>query len=139
MSTPDNADAEKLLREQLDGEPWPEPIPLDAMPDVPSFPDGVFVGVFADYLAGLAEAYQTPLDLPAMLALGVVSGALAQRLRLQVRDGWAEEPVLWPLVLQDSGARKSPVLAALMRPIHAWEEHEGREQAPAPPLRHLTR
>ncbi len=130
MSNPD-VDPEALLQQQLDGEPWADPVPLDAMPDVPSFPDGVFVGAFADYLAALAEAYQTPFDLPAMLALGVVSGALAQRLRLQVHDGWTEEPVLWVLVLQDSGTRKSPVLVALMRPVHTWEEHQGREQAPA--------
>jgi len=125
----EHIDAEKLLRSELAGEPWPEPVPLDTMPDVPPFPVGVFVGQFGDYLAALAEAYQTPYDLSAMLALGVASGALAHRLRLEVREGWTEEPVLWPLVLQESGSRKSPVLSALMRPVHAWEREEGRKLA----------
>jgi hypothetical protein len=117
------------LQELADSLAWPEPKPLESASVPPPFPTGVFTGDVANFIVGLAETYQTPVDLPAALALGVVSATLMQRINLRVSEDWIEEPVLWCLVVQDSGARKSPVLAALLKPVRTWEQEEGKRQA----------
>jgi hypothetical protein len=98
-------------------EPWPAlsvarpPFPLDALPsDVRRFVDAV------------AEETQTPVDLAAVTALGVVS--IAANGPLEVDCGtWRERCLgLWTLTALDTGEHKSAVLNAVAEPLLTIED-----------------
>lgn len=99
-----------------DDQPWPSlsarevpPFPLDALP-----PDAA---LFAE---SVAVATQTPVDLAAIIALGVMSAA---SLGAGVVDcgGWEEELALYLMVALPSGERKSAVLREVCAPLQRLE------------------
>lgn len=96
--------------------------PLDALP--PS------VGLFAE---AVAEETQTPPDLAALVALGVISAASIGG-AIEIDCGtWTEEVALYILAVMPSGDRKSAVLRLVVAPL-AMIERELRDEA-APQIR----
>ncbi|MCK6545639.1 MAG: DUF3987 domain-containing protein [Thermoanaerobaculia bacterium] len=78
-------------------------------------------------------ALQVPPDLPALLALSVISTAVAKRFEVEVRAGWIEPLNLYALVALASGTRKSVVFEAATAPVVAYEfEHVRRARAAEP-------
>lgn len=100
---------------------WPEPLPLDEKVDLPDFPAWALPPVLGDYVDALAVETQTPVDLPAMLVLAVLSLALARKFQAVVRPGWFEALALYVVVALGSGNRKSAVFDSVTVPV---EQHE---------------
>ena len=97
-------------------EPWTElaaptlsPFPLDALP--------ADVALFAE---AVACQTQTPIDLAAIVALGVLSAAAVGAGAVDCGN-WEEELGLYLMVALPSGDRKSAVLREVIRPLHTIE------------------
>lgn len=99
---------------------WDDPMPLDDRP-LPDFPVDALPPVFRAWVEAEAEAVQVPAALPACLALGVASMALA-RADVRIKGGWEEPSNLYIGVAMDSGNRKSAVFRDAMAPTVAWEK-----------------
>jgi replicative DNA helicase len=106
---------------------WEPPIPFGAPGDVPAFPVEVLPSWLGEYVAAVATATQTPLDLAGMLALAVLATVAAGAVEVEARSGWREPLCLFVAVGMDAGSRKSSVFTALTRPVADFE----RDQAAA--------
>jgi hypothetical protein len=89
----------KILR------PTPPPFPLDALPSS--------VATFAQ---AVAAAHETPVDLGAIAALGVLSAA-ALGIVVECGPALTQELALYLIVAMPSGDRKSTVLSAAVAPL----------------------
>jgi hypothetical protein len=123
---PPNGARAPAAEEQGDPEPdlWPEPIPLGAVPTVPPFPVEVLPRWLGEWVDAVAEAFQVPPDLPAMLSLAVAGAALAKKYNVVIRDGWMEPLNLFTVVALPPGERKSAVFREAVKPVNAFEQEE---------------
>ena len=113
--------AEVAALTEADARGWPNPAPLSATPDLPTFPVWAFPDWLAEYTARLAEATQTPPDLAGSLALAVLAVAAGGKVWVQGRPGWTEPTNLFTLVVLPPGNRKSEVYKHMTAPIRAAE------------------
>src|SRR5262245_10070793 len=72
-------------------------------------------------VAAMAEQAQTPVDLPALASLAVLSAA-ALGTTIECRGGWTEQIGLYLIVAMPSGERKSTVLRAVTKPLLKIEQ-----------------
>jgi len=111
----------EALSDQAQG--WEEPpVPLDAVPVLPSFPADVFPSWIEAEISALAEFTQTPRDLAAMVVLGVLAAACSRCAIVEVTPGWSEPTNLYVLPAMASGSRKSPVYSPLVQPLLSAEK-----------------
>lgn len=101
-------------------EPWEPPIPFHQA-ELPPFPTDVLPTWLRDMVEAEAEFTQTPADLAAMIGLACCALAVAKRVVVQPRPGWAEPLNLWTMVQQRPGTRKSQVFADMTAPVQAFE------------------
>ncbi len=94
---------------------------------LPAFPTHALPPAVENWVAAVSEEAQTPEDLAAMAALGVLSAA---GMGAAVVDcgTWTEELALYLLTSMASGDRKSTVQRAAAKPLQALER-ERREDA----------
>ncbi len=104
---------------------WEPPIPLGQF-DLPDFP----LGALREFCAAVAESYQVPVDLPAMLALAVAGAALAKRIEVHVRGDHVEPVNLFVAVAMEPGERKSAVFRVVSAPLAEYEREENERLAP---------
>lgn len=102
---------------------WHKPIPFDEY-TLPPFPVHVFPGWLRDYVEGVAESTQTPIDAPGMAALSVLSTALAKRFYVRLTGEWSESLNTYTILALPPGNRKSSVFKALQEPIIHYEKEE---------------
>jgi hypothetical protein len=110
---------------------WEPPIPIGAAGDVPGFPVEVLPGWLGEYVAAVATATQTPLDLAGMLALAVLATVAAGAVEVEPRPGWREPLCLFVAIGMDAGTRKSSVFTALTRPVADFERDQAAAALPA--------
>ena len=111
------------------GEPWEEPVPLEAVV-LPPWPSGVFPGPVQGFLDALAEATETPGELGAACVLAVLATAAQGKYRVHVRAAHFEPLCLWTCYALPSGSRKSTVLEQCRRPLALWEGRKAEELQP---------
>jgi hypothetical protein len=114
------------LIEALDDAPpeWPEPSPLRSEAQLPTFPVDELPSWLAAFVRALARSTQTPLDLCAVMALGAISAVAGGRAQVVIRPEWTEPLNLYVTAALLSGERKSAVVAAVSRPIWAFEKEQ---------------
>jgi replicative DNA helicase len=100
---------------------WPLPEPFEER-DLPPFPVDALARWQGEWVVAEAEALQVPVDLPAMLSLGVISLAAAKNIEIEVGTGWCEPPNLYIAVALRSGEAKSPAHRAATRPVYDFQE-----------------
>jgi hypothetical protein len=83
-----------------------------------------------DYLAALSRSTQTPVEMPALLALAIASAAVCNVARVRGHGDHTEPAQVWGLVLSEPAVRKSAVLSELLAPIVAWEKRQADELGP---------
>jgi hypothetical protein len=137
---PEDADAmarlgrglrDALLADSREAVPWDAPLRLDEH-ELPPFPVGALSDWAGQYVAALAVATQTPVDLAAMQALAALAAALAKKFVVRVKPDYAEPVNLYVLVEQPPAARKSAVFRAIARPL--WDHERRRLEAMAPEI-----
>jgi hypothetical protein len=111
---------------------WELPAPLGHF-NLPTFPLEAFprqLCVLCAFCEAVAESYQAPADLPAMLVLSVAGASLAKRIVVHVRgDHW--EPVnLFTVVALPPANRKSGVFSVVTEPLAHFERLETERLAP---------
>ena len=109
-------------------EPWAPLVALDRF-DPPEFPLDALAGApwLQSWVAGVSQQYQTPPDLPALLALATIAGAVQTRACVLAREGYSEPLMLWACVALPPGNRKSQVFAEALAPVFAWQREAAAE------------
>ena len=100
---------------------WSRIIPFDEPAANPPFPVEVFPSVFSGFAHEVAATRQVPIDLPAVLILGVIAIACAGRVRVRIGNTFTEPTNLFLLPLLPPGERKSGTFSDCLAPITAFE------------------
>jgi len=129
------ADAERVGSCSADAEEreasvWADPIPIGSTANVPTFPVETLPDWLRDWVTALADALQCPVDLPAMLALAVLSLCTAKKYFVSVRSDWPEPLNLYVAVALKSGESKSPAFTVATRPVARFVTEERRRREP---------
>jgi hypothetical protein len=111
------------------GDDWGDLVPL-GINNLPVFPVEVLPAALRDWVQAEAIATQTPTDLPAMLALSVVSAASAGKFRVGPSDEYTEPVNIYTATVLDSANRKSAVFSHAMAPLLEAEHREVDLRAP---------
>ena len=123
----------KALAEVAEGATsWEPPVPLGRF-ELPGFPLEAIpsaLAAFRDLCSAVAESYQVPVDLPAMLGLAVGGAALAKRVEVHVRGDHIEPVNLYVAVAMEPGERKSQVFRVVSAPLVEFERKENERLAP---------
>jgi replicative DNA helicase len=107
-----------------DDDEWP------VLADRPPFPVSALPASVQEWVAAVAEESQTPPDLPALAALGVLSAA-GMGPAIDYSD-WTEESIaLYVLVAMPSGDRKSAVLRIAKEPLTQLQSELRKAAEPA--------
>ncbi|AEI35514.1 DUF3987 domain-containing protein [Francisella salina] len=96
-------------------EPKPLPLPSDRK-ELPIFNIDCLPKVIADYVNNLANAMQQPRQYIATSCLVSIAGLLGNKVCLDVDDRKAY-PILWGMLIGDSGTGKTPSINEPMQPI----------------------
>jgi hypothetical protein len=126
---PADPEDDTVAVDRLDFEGWSEPM-LFHDTVVPAFPVDVLPPWMATWCAQQATAIQVPHDLPALLALAVVSLAISKKVAVEIKPGWREPTNLYVAVALPPGLGKSPIFSAATAPLRRWEREERARIAP---------
>ena len=113
--------------------PWDPPIPFGRynLPDFPLEAIPERLRALRGFCAAVAESFQVPPDLPALLSLVVAGTALAKRVEVHIRGDWWEPVNLFVAVAMESGERKSGAFRVVSAPLSEFEQEENERLAPA--------
>jgi hypothetical protein len=109
---------------------WPELVPLSGNEPEIIDPAKDLVGVVGQMADAVREAICVPGELPAMMALGVMSVAVHGRWEVKIQAGYSEQLSLWACCVLPSASNKSAVLSALSEPLLLWEQRKRIEVKP---------
>lgn len=102
---------------------WPDPVPL-GVPTPPLWPREVLTGPLGRMVEVIADAYQVPRDMPAVLGLGVIAAAVGGRVQVRARRAWREPLAVFLAVAMAPASRKSAAVRAMTYPLTEWERRE---------------
>ncbi|MCF6409008.1 YfjI family protein [Pseudalkalibacillus salsuginis] len=106
-----------------EGVQWVKPVPIDEY-ELPVFPVHVFPVWLRDYVKGVAESTQTPIDAAGMATISVLSTTLMKKFYVKLSGEWSESLNTYSIISLPSGNRKSAVFKALQEPITIFEQQE---------------
>jgi uncharacterized protein DUF3987 len=90
------------------GAAWSAPTTLRSVSQLPAFPVEVFPVWLTQMVCATAADVQVPEDLPAMLALGVISAAATGSVEVEIRPDWTEPVHLYLAVAMPPGVGEEP-------------------------------
>lgn len=85
------------------------------------FPFAALPQRMSEYAVDLARRKQVPVDLPALVMLGMISSVAAPRIVIRRDRDWTQPTNLYIACALDSSAGKSPVFEELRKGVHAAE------------------
>ena len=97
-------------------------LPLETSHDLPAFPLEALPREIADFARQLADNLETPVCLPACLALGALSSVCMRRYVVSPRVDWHEPLNLYLAVALEPGESKSPVFRQVFAPLRLLEK-----------------
>jgi hypothetical protein len=115
---PDEWKATKDAEQNTD---WQVPVSLTTA-TLPPWPDDVFPDSVQNFVSGLAESTETPLELPALLVLASIAVAAQGKYRVCVKHDYFEPVNIWTCVALPPASRKTAVQNAATAPLTAWEK-----------------
>ncbi|WP_438006434.1 YfjI family protein [Sorangium sp. So ce321] len=104
-----------------ESQPWPDLIPLRCHPALPPFPVDALPGWLREWASAEAVATQTPIDMPAAMALACLSVAVGKKFKVSVNPSWHEPTNLYLVTALEPGNRKSAVVGDAVKPVHERE------------------
>ena len=99
---------------------WDLPVPF-GLNNLPAFPLEALPSPLLEFVAEVAASTQVPVDMAAMMGLGVVATAGARRGRVQIGKTHSEPLSLYIAAVMEPGSRKSSTLEAFAEPIREAE------------------
>lgn len=104
--------------------PWPDPVPLSTLAQpVPPFPVDT-LGPFGEYAEGVADAFQVPIDIPALGILAAGAAVAAKRARVLVHGDFIVPLNLYTCVVASPSTGKSPAHRDIFAPIVEAEDEQ---------------
>lgn len=113
---------------QAEKSEWEAPVSLETN-RLPSWPDGVFPDSLEGFVQGLAEATETPLELPALFTLAALSTAAQGKYQVRIKPDYFEPVNVWTCPALVPGSRKSAVKASVTAPLVKWEREQRQAMA----------
>ncbi|MCX7386604.1 MAG: YfjI family protein [Planctomycetales bacterium] len=111
-------------------EAWPALIPI-AGPEPEPMQSDDFPPCVGKIVQAVVEHAEVPVELPALMALGVLATASQKKYEIAC-DGSHKEPLnLFVCPALDPGNRKTSVVSILTAPLRRWERDQRAELAPA--------
>ncbi|MDC1142292.1 DUF3987 domain-containing protein [Planctomycetota bacterium] len=83
-------------------------------------PMGSLPGLLPDYVRSVADNYCVDPAMPFAMVLAVAASAIGQAANIRIRDGWVEKSHLWVGVIAPPGAKKSPLLKEVCKPMYDY-------------------
>lgn len=83
------------------------PFPLDVLPEP-----------VRGFVRAAAAAINCDPAFVVMPTLAALASAIGNTRRIQLKHGWEEPPILWSVIVAESGAKKSPPLDLALRPVY---------------------
>lgn len=81
-----------------------------------------------DLISNIAKLQQVPAGFPALIALGMASGAVSKAFDITLDEtDWTEPLSLWVMCAMSSGTGKSPVFRPLAQPFREFEKDQAKE------------
>ena len=108
---------------------WDTPIPFDEY-GLPTFPVDALPEVIRRYVLAVAESTQTPVDMAAVEALGIVSLCCQGKYFIRGNADWTEPLNTYMVVIMEPAERKSSVLSMMIRPVEVFEKLENERRSP---------
>lgn len=113
---------------------WSAPKAEIAAPEPPIFDAGELfppgTEVLSRFVCEVARATQTPAEMPAMMALGLLSGCISNVAIVHAYGDHTEPAPVWMLCVAKPGARKTQVFRELEAPISKWQVDEAERLGP---------
>lgn len=97
-------------------------LPLETPRNLPVFPLATLPTEVATFAEQLAASFETPVDLPAVLALGALASACMRRFDVAPWGDWREPLNLYLVAALDPGEAKSPVYRRVFGPLRELED-----------------
>jgi hypothetical protein len=123
-ATKGDVEALPRLAPKAKNEDWPDPIPLDAVKNLPTLPSDVFAGWLGAMVDGVSQATETPRELAASFGLAVMGIASQKIFCVMPEPGYTEPLSAWTIAALESGNRKTSVKEAMTRPLSDWEKNQ---------------
>lgn len=99
---------------------WEIPVPFDTHA-LPKLDSAIFTPTIKKMIDAVANFTQTPVDLPAIIAIGVLSTIVSKKFVVEPSKGWKEPLNTYTTVLLESSTRKSAAYNAMSEPIYLYE------------------
>lgn len=97
---------------------------------LPSFPVECLPPQLRAYVQAVAEHTQTPVDMAAGVALGVLATCLQGKVQVEGNIGHYEQTSLYVFLVANPGSRKSAVIHEMTTAIGDYEEQHNKELEP---------
>jgi putative DNA primase/helicase len=131
LSAASAAHADCIPAGEPPGAEWPDPAPLQSeLPPVEPISEDLLPLSFRPLVSDVADRMQTPPDYPAVAAVLCLAGVVNRRAVIQPKatdTSWVVVPDLWGGIIAPPGFMKSPVIAAITRPLVQIEAEWRRE------------
>jgi len=101
-------------------EAWELPVTFSTQ-KLPPFPLEALPTSLATFVSEVAASVQVPLDMPGLMALGVVGAASARTCLVEVGDTHSEPMNLFCAIVMEPGSRKTSALQAMDAPLREAE------------------
>ena len=97
-------------------------VPLKpSIENLPSFPIDCLPSKLRSYIEAVAAHTQTPVDMAAGVALGILATCLQGKVRVEGNIGHYEQTSLYVFLIAPPGSRKSAVIREMTAPIEDYE------------------
>lgn len=118
---------------EAEATPWPDPLPLPVLPEVPPFPLEILPESLRGWVADLAERTRYAPDFPAVSAMVALGSLIGRKvgIRLKARDDWTEHGNIWGLIVGTPSVLKSPAMRDGTRPLKRLQAAAGEAHAEA--------
>ena len=115
------------------GHPWPDPIPLPALPSVPAFDLNLLPDILYPWVADMAERARYAPDFSAVSGMVGFGSLVGRRLgiKLKEKDDWTEHGNIWGMMVGLPSALKSPAMREGLAPLKRLQAGADKNAADA--------
>lgn len=106
-----------------ESEPWPELIPISG-PEPAEMSIDDFPPVVGEIVQAVVNTLEVPVELPGMMALGVLATAAQKKFIIRCDGSYSEPMNLYLCPAMPPGERKTAVVGILMAPLRQWEKEQ---------------
>lgn len=97
---------------------------------LPEFPIEFFPDVIRDYVKGIADTLQVPVDMEATMVLSTMSLCVQGKFQIDIKPGWVESLNLYTVAIGRPSERKSPALKEATQPVYDYMQEENERRLP---------